>query len=232
MNKSLGSILLLIVAGLLLGYTAFRSVDILRQTLPEDAQVLAYIGLAGLDGGLVAWTIFRLKSARGEAQNAISLLMVIVQLAGVAITSIGDSLMRTAGAVMPDYVLLAVTWGVPAIIAINIVAYTAIHLTDPGAAIERARREMEDEIKRQTAEQIRASASTLAGTIAPEAAAHHARQLRAEIGFSGNGNGKDKPAMVYQQEGVDVALIVRQVMEEQAKANRPQKARASQNQQP
>jgi len=195
--------------------------------LPADAQVLAYIGLAGLDGGLIAWTIFRLKSARGEAQNAISLLMVIIQLAGVAITSIGDSLMRTAGAVMPEYVLLAVTWGVPAIIAVNIVAYTAVHLTDPGAAIERARREMEDEIKRQTADQIRSNASTLAGTIAPGAAAHHAAQIRAQIGSDFSGNGQ-KPVTTYQSDGIDVALIVQQVMDAQAKAQRPPKVRASQ----
>jgi len=188
MNRKSGDILLLVIGALLLGYTAFRSMDILRSTLPADAQILAYIGLAGLDGGLLAWTLYYRHSARGDVQRAVSAFMVVVELVGVGITSIGDSLLHTAGAQMPEYVLTAVTWGVPAIIAINIVAITVVHLNDPGAQIEHAKRQLEDEVQRQVAEQLRQNMAQIAGQVTPSAAAHQAQELLSSFKVGKNGD--------------------------------------------
>lgn len=179
MNKKSGTILLLCVGGLLLAYTAFRSFDILRQTLPPDAQIMAYIGLAGLDGGLIAWTVFKMKSARGDTQQAIATFMVVIQLAGVALTSIGDSLMYSAGERMPDYILTAVVWGVPAIIALNIAAVTVVHLSDPTRELEQARRQVRDEIEKQVAAHLRENAGQIASKVVPEAARHNADEVLA-----------------------------------------------------
>lgn len=189
MNRKSGDILLLVIGGLLLGYTAFRSMDILRSTLPADAQVLAYIGLAGLDGGLLAWVLYLRHSARGDVQRAVSMFMVVVELAGVALTSIGDSLLHSVGAAMPEYVLTAVTWGVPAIIVINIVAITVVHLSDPGAQIENAKRQLEDEVQRQVAEQLRANMAQIAAQVTPSAAAHQAQELLSAFKVGKNGDG-------------------------------------------
>src|SRR5690606_34481279 len=189
MNRKSGDILLLVIGGLLLAYTAFRSVSILRGTLPADAQILAYIGLAGLDGGLLAWTLYLRHSARGDVQRAVAMFMVVVELAGVALTSIGDSLMHTAGAQMPEYILTAVTWGVPAIIALNIVSITVVHLSDPGAQIENAKRQLADEVQRQVAEQLRENVAHLAGAVAPQAAAHQANELLQAFKVGKNGDG-------------------------------------------
>jgi hypothetical protein len=189
---------LLVIGGLLLGYTAFRSMDILRNTLPPDAQVLAYIGLAGLDGGLLAWVLYLRHSARGDAQRAVAMFMVVLELAGVALTSIGDSLLHTTGAQMPEYVLTAVTWGVPAIIALNIVAITVVHLSDPGAQIENAKRQLEDEVQRQVAEQLRQNLAQIAGQVTPSAAAHQAHELLASFRVGQNG---DSPMHTFSAQG-------------------------------
>lgn len=189
MNRKSGDILLLVIGGALLGYTAFRSASILRSTLPSDAQVLAYVGLAGLDGGLLAWTLYLRHSARGDVQRAVATFMVAVELFGVALTSIGDSLMHTAGAQMPEYVLVAVVWGVPGIIAINIVAITVVHLSDPGAQIEQAKRQLSDEVQRQVSEQLRQNVAQLASQVAPSAAAHQANELLRSFKVGCNGDG-------------------------------------------
>jgi hypothetical protein len=212
MNKKSGDILLLVIGALLLGYTAFRSVDILRGTLPADAQVLAYIGLAGLDGGLLGWTLYYKHSARGEVQQAVSLFMIAVELFGVSLTSIGDSLLHTAGASMPEYVLVAVTWGVPGIIALNIIALTVVHVADPSAQIEQAKVQLEDEVQRQVAQQLRDNVAQLAGAVAPQAALHQAQELLQafQVGKgggllaskNGNGHGAGKEAALLGADGV------------------------------
>jgi membrane-associated HD superfamily phosphohydrolase len=186
MNKKSGEILLLIVGGMLLLYTAFRSYDILSTTLPADAQLLAYIGLAGLDGGLIAWALYYSKSARGDVQRAVAMFMVVLQLAGVALTSIGDSLLYSLGEAMPEYITIAVVWGVPAIIAVNIAAVTVVHLADPQRALDSASREVEDEIQRQVAEHLRQNVGQIAGRIAPQAAEQRARELTMRFSLDGH----------------------------------------------
>ncbi len=54
MFKKLGQISATVLAGLLLVYSATRSLDFISLTLPADKQILAWFGLAALDGGLIA----------------------------------------------------------------------------------------------------------------------------------------------------------------------------------
>lgn len=225
MNRKSGDILLLVIGGLLLAYTAFRSVSILRGTLPQDAQILAYIGLAGLDGGLLGWTLYLRHSARGDVQRAVAMFMVVVELAGVSLTSIGDSLMHTAGAQMPEYILTAVVWGVPGIIALNIISITVVHLSDPGAQIENAKRQLADEVQRQVAEQLKENVAHLAGAVAPQAAAHQAQELLQAFKVGKNGNTSFQTLAVDGEQAQVVSMDDTQPL--QAQAKRPKaKARA------
>lgn len=206
-NRSMGSIMLLLVGGLLLAYSAFRSIHILGQTLPADAQMMAYIGLAGLDGGLIAWVLYIITGgARGDTQRAISTLMVVVQLVGVAITSIGDAVLTTDPAGAPGYIRIIVMWGVPAIIAANIVAITAVHLADPRQAIDRAERALRDEIDKQVAERLQAQAQQTAAKVAPQAAEARERELLArydqhELALAGNGANGHAPKAIAPKRG-------------------------------
>jgi hypothetical protein len=66
MNKSSGSILILLTGAVLMAYTMFRSVHLVQSTLPVDSQVMGYAALFGLDAALIAWTVFKARSARGD----------------------------------------------------------------------------------------------------------------------------------------------------------------------
>jgi hypothetical protein len=57
MFKKIGALLVTVLGGALLVYSATRSLDFIELTLPEDRKILAYFGLAALDGGIVAWLL-------------------------------------------------------------------------------------------------------------------------------------------------------------------------------
>lgn len=194
-----------VIGLLLLGYTAYRSYDILASTLPSDALVFAVMGLAGLDGGLLAWSLFYMHGARGGAQKGISLTMICISLIGILVTVVGDSLMRSKMAGLPEYVALAVLWGVPIIIWTNVCAIVATHILDPDRKVEDARRAVEHTIANKRAQMMHDSADSIASQIAPsehqqfvtEIKARyngHEKQLAHEVDAVPFGRGKKRVA--------------------------------------
>ncbi len=180
-QNSIGNILVLIVGTVLLVYTGARSVHVVQSTLPADSQVVGYAALAGLDGALIAWTIFRIKSARGDKQMAISLLMICLQLVGVVLLTLGDTLLVADPAGSPPAIRMIVLWAVPIIIGANVAASIAVHLTDPSNAVAQARRGFEDELQRQVAEHLTSRAPEISAGVAPAAAERRAAELLAEL---------------------------------------------------
>jgi hypothetical protein len=51
MIKKIGVLLVTLLGGALLVYSASRSLDFIELTLPDDRKILAYFGLAALAGG-------------------------------------------------------------------------------------------------------------------------------------------------------------------------------------
>lgn len=97
MFKKIGMLLVTILGGALLVYSATRSLDFIELTLPEDRKILAYFGLAALDGGLIAWLLSYLYGSRGGWQRAISILMVCVDVIGAVSMFTLDTLYNAAG---------------------------------------------------------------------------------------------------------------------------------------
>src|SRR5512136_614188 len=91
-----GSIMIWLIAGSLLLFTGFRSVHLVSSTLPADAQILGFAALAALDLGLLAWLFYATRGARGP-QRTIAVLMICVDLAGVAAAVIGDTFLIAGG---------------------------------------------------------------------------------------------------------------------------------------
>lgn len=182
MNRSSGNILILLVGGVLMIYTAYRSLHVVQATLPPEAQIVGYAALAGLDGALLAWTLFKARSARGDKQNAIATFMICLQLAGITATLIGDTVLTSDPTELTAGYLRTVTlWAVPLIIATNVAATVVVHLVDPAQEIFNAKREVQDEIERQVAEHLRQNAAQIAAQVTPAAADHRAAELLAEF---------------------------------------------------
>lgn len=192
MFKKIGVLLVTILGGALLVYSATRSLDFIELTLPEDRKILAYFGLAALDGGLIAWLLSYLYGSRGGWQRAISILMVIVDAVGAIAMFTLDTLYNTgkAGltkAMTPEELTNAVL-ALSGIIALNIIATIAHHLTDPDKMREQAEEEAFSKVEEAALKQISKNADALAAKLAPTMAADWMNQTEARyLSYVGTG---------------------------------------------
>lgn len=174
MFKKLGSISATVLAGLLLIYSATRSLDFISLTLPADKQILAWFGLAALDGGLIAWTLAYLHGSKGW-QRPIAFGMVVVDLLGVIVMFTLDTLYNAGtNGLMVTLTAQEIKWaviGLSAVIGLNIAATVASHLMSPEAIRAQAEEEADDKIETATLEQITKNADALAAEVAPIVAA-------------------------------------------------------------
>ena len=186
MIKKIGTLLITILGAALLVYSATRSLDFIGRTLPPDRQILAWFGLAALDGGVLIWLICYLYGARGW-QRAIAILMLIVDTVGCVAMFTLDTLLNTGTSGMtaqltPDELQMSVL-ALSGIIALNICATLAFHVADPDMLKAAAEEEAHDEIDDEELKQIKANAKTLAAEVAPIRA--KAWQLRARSEYLG-----------------------------------------------
>ena len=183
MFKKLGQISATILAGLLLIYSATRSLDFISLTLPADKQILAWFGLAALDGGLIAWTLAYLHGSKGW-QRPIAFGMVVIDLLGVIAMFTLDTLYNAGtndmtGRLTENQIFWSVV-GLSGVIGLNIAATVASHLMSPEALRAQAEEEADDKIETATLQQITKNADTLAAEVAPIVAADWVSKKRVQ----------------------------------------------------
>lgn len=202
MIKKIGVLIVTLLGGALLVYSATRSLDFIELTLPADRQILAYFGLAALDGGIIAWLLSYMYGSRGSWQRAISVLMLIVDVIGAIAMFTFDTLYNTGKsgmteAMSPEFITNAVL-GLSAIIALNIIATIAHHVTEPNMLREQAEEEAFSKVEEATLKQISKNADQLAAQLAPTMAADWMEQTRARY-TSYLGSGKLPPIDITAQ---------------------------------
>ena len=174
MFKKIGSLSVMVLAVLLLIYSGSRSLNFIQMTLPPDNQILAFFGLAALDGGLIAWLLTYLNGSHGGWQRGIALIMVLVDFLGAFAMFTLDTLFNTGLAGMtaqmtPDSITVAVI-GLSIVIGLNIAATVAHHLTDPDRLREQAEEEAKSRIEDQALRLLNENANQLAAQLAPQIA--------------------------------------------------------------
>ncbi len=204
MSKKIGVLIVTIMGGALLVYSATRSLDFIAMTLPADRAILAYFGLTALDGGLIAWLLSFMYGSRGSWQRAIAILMVIVDTTGAIAMFTLDTLYNTGKngltAVMTQEMITSAVLGLSAIIALNIIATIGHHLTEPERMREMAEEDAFGKTEEATLKQIAQNATVLAAEIAPIMAEDWMNQTRAKYMSYLDRN---KPAVVMPELVVD-----------------------------
>jgi hypothetical protein len=184
MFKKIGTLLVNLLSIALMGYSASRSLDFVMLTLPPDKQILAYFTIAALDGGVIIWLLSYMHGARGGWQRAISLMMVVVDTLGAIVLFTSDALYRAGErgviAGLSEGEIRTVILAMSGIIAINIAAGIAYHLTDPDRLKKQAEEEAFARIEEAAIEQIARSAEQLASQLAPTLAAQWVEETRAK----------------------------------------------------
>lgn len=123
----------------LLGYTAYRTYDLVSMTLPENSFIVAGLALAGIDLAFLIWQhVYSSKATTDPNQKAIALTMIIVTGVGIAATLIGDTFYQASHrnpAIKADFSQLAI-WIVVAAIMANLIAvavFDMIHADNQAA---------------------------------------------------------------------------------------------------
>ncbi len=143
-------IVLYIYDAILLIYTGWRSYDLISGTVPSGWEIMGFIALLALDIGSIIWTYLWMKNASNKWQNNIAMTMFWLDMAGVALTSITDSLLYgdsenvILGLLEPVMMLV-----LPVIIFINVVAGIIYHQVSDKTKHERTERALKAKAKRE-----------------------------------------------------------------------------------
>jgi hypothetical protein len=140
----IGDLLVLGLDAVLLIYTAFRSYDFLSTTVPTGFEILGLIGLWGLDIGAVAWSLVWIFGSSSKYQDWISMAFFLVDLVGVILTSVTDSLMYgDKGSEMTGMLTGITSVAIPLVVVGNVVAGFIYHMTSPETKARREKRKAE-----------------------------------------------------------------------------------------
>jgi hypothetical protein len=183
MKQKMATALVTLMGISLLGYTASRTLNFIRMTLPLDQHDTAYLALVAFDGGLLLWTAFYLHGAKGPWQRGIAALMIVVSLVGVLIGFGADTLYTATGfglAKMTAGDAQSAIWAMVIIIGLNVAAVTITHMTHPDALRAQAEEEAHDRITMATLEQIKQNATQLAAELAPQLASKWTHDMRSQ----------------------------------------------------
>jgi hypothetical protein len=115
----------------LITWTASLTVSFVSRILPQ-AQVEPYLALAVFDGGALVWLLVFLYHAEGLGQRAISLLMLVADLLGVALMTVSELMLGGQTFTTPPANLGTIAvWGIGLMTFANVAAAYAFHVVDP-----------------------------------------------------------------------------------------------------
>ena len=148
-----GDLIVLVLDAVLLIYTAWRSYDFLTTTVPTGFEILGLVGLWGLDIGAVAWSLVWIFGSSSKYQDWTSMTFFIIDLVGVILTSITDSLMYGAkGGAMTNVLSGVATVAIPLVVVSNVVAGFIYHMTSPETKARREERKADAEHREKMSE--------------------------------------------------------------------------------
>jgi hypothetical protein len=143
----------LLLDAVLFIYTAWRSYHFLSNSVPDDMQIMALVGLWGLDIGMIIWSLVWIFGSTEKYQDWIAMSFFLLDMTGVVITSLTDSLMFSN----PDNAMTEMLQGIaapaiPLIVVANVVAGFIYHMTAPSTRARRDARRAAADYRRKMEE--------------------------------------------------------------------------------
>lgn len=192
------------LGGLLLVFTGYRTIDLVRQTMPTEAGLVALVAIAAFDGGVVAWPLYYNRGAKSNQQATVAILMTVLDYAGVAIlfgchTILNERLFVVGEEVRAATAVTAVVTIAVGVLA-NVGALLLAHLNDPDEILARARRDVDAAVQAEAVNQVRERTNEIAARVAPRMASE---QLEMASGRTGKWKlTESKPAQVSAQTSI------------------------------
>lgn len=149
-GMDVGDLVVLLFDAVLLVYTAWRSYDFLTTTVPDGFQFLALVGLWGLDIGAIGWSVVWIFGSTTKYQDWTAITFFVVDLAGVVLTSLTDSLMYSKEETAVSGTLSGIAmFIIPLVIVANVIAGFIYHMVSPATKARRANRKADAEHARK-----------------------------------------------------------------------------------
>jgi hypothetical protein len=211
-DKSNNVFLMVIKYGLVV-YTALRSVDLVRGTMPESIKTFAVLVVCGLDLAFLAWDNYAAHKAKNASQHTVGVGMIVIDLIGIGLALIAD----TATVIDPEgsrqLIMTVALFAIPILVVANIGALSAIDQMDPDRkAVENAALHQREwaELRAKHAREIeKVSQSThldlerLSNDQRLKGLQDHFMRSQALVGGGGGGNGQTKAMGTLATEGED-----------------------------
>ena len=153
-SPKIDSIVIWLLGAVLLLYTSWRSFDILSKSVPDEWKIIAFVGLFGLDFGLIGWALAYAKGATTGTQKMLAKTFIVIDALGVLISGLADSLMYNAnGDAIYQTFEPIVMFLIPIIIMGNGFATLAYKLADEQVIEDRKKRDRKYERRQRIAQQ-------------------------------------------------------------------------------
>jgi hypothetical protein len=187
LKKSQGfiAIVFMIIVSLgVTGFTAYRTIHFIQATLPQQSWLLAFFALGAFDLGLLGWIALHTWHASSEQQRAISVTMICVDMAGIAVTFLADTVMQAGtnnmtGKLESGWVIAAIL--MTGIIVIgNVIAFIAYHLQSPAHKQRVKEERLRSAVESRADEMVEQQLEVLASQLAPRIAQDKMRRLGAQ----------------------------------------------------
>lgn len=215
MKKHLATGFAFVIEILLFLFMVFVNGHFFMGLMPVGWEVVGLLGLAAVDGGVIAWYLLFMRIDQGNSQRTLSVVMFILDIVA-AIGSMVAELTRMAAArgevtnsdPNTRWIML-VAAGVA--IGLNVGAYFAYKLFDPKLSAERKKAQINDSIREQRDDEIEGVAITLGKQWAKEEVIawkalmqHDVDSRNASIYESIHRNSVEGKAIAVENEGYEV----------------------------
>ena len=201
LSATIGKIVFYLFVLAVAGWTASLTLAEMKAILPNDP-LTPYFALALFDGGALAWLMAWLGHARGLMQRSISVIMMILDLAGVVLLSAGRLL--GGGQTLTDIppaLAMAVIYGVIGATLANLAAIYAFHITDPATMEDIETAILEDTLQAEAMKQAQANIESQAQQLGAILAARATGKLKYRLALP---MGNDEAAEVINAKSEDI----------------------------
>lgn len=178
LNATIGKIIFYVFVLAVFGWTASLTLAEMRAILPNDP-ITPFFALALFDGGALAWLMAWTGHARGLMQRSISVIMLVICLAGVVLLSAGRLLDGGQEMVkISSSLSAAVVYGVIGATLANLAAIYAFHISDPDTMEEIETGLLSDTLRAEAQKQATANIESQAKELGAILAARATGQLK------------------------------------------------------
>lgn len=168
--KYLSKILFYIFCLVVLGWTASLTLQFVSTVLPGST-VEPFLALGIFDGGALVWLVMFLYGSTGLGQRAVSILLLALDLAGVAVMTIAALFLGGQTYTVPITNLGEIAvWVIAIWTFLNLAAAYAYHLLAPGTAHEITMGVAQDKVKAEALKHLERGMDEISSQVAAEMA--------------------------------------------------------------